>query len=175
MMIVDVRASRPRVPGAATTVNEVSETVTVIMSDPLIEALTNVLAALKSRGSDGSRTSSLDVRRHGYDTTDDCGNVERAYECSQYSGEKSDDGYGSGPTHVRIESTTENEHRVATNGTLNVIRGMELSTPDGINQDLFHGTTTLSNKACSSVMNAGWQNNHRLLTAKTTRLRARSS
>ncbi|KAE9170597.1 hypothetical protein PF002_g30044 [Phytophthora fragariae] len=112
---------------------------------PLIEALTNVFAALKARGSDGSRTSSLVVRRHGYDTTDGCGNVERAYECP-YSDEKSDDGYGSDPTHVRIESTTENEHRVATNGTLDIIRGMELLTPDGINLDLSHGTTTLSNE-----------------------------
>ncbi|KAE9068258.1 hypothetical protein PF010_g27131 [Phytophthora fragariae] len=114
---------------------------------PFVEALIDVFATLKARGSDGSRTSSLDVRRHGYDTTDGCGNVERAYECRQYSDEKSDDGYGSGPTHVRIESTTENEHRVATNGTLDVIKGMELLTPDGINLDLFHGTTTLSNEA----------------------------
>ncbi|KAE9178172.1 hypothetical protein PF002_g28142 [Phytophthora fragariae] len=113
---------------------------------PLIEALTNVFAALKARGSDGSRTSSPVVRRHGYDTTDGCGNIERAYECSQYSDEKSDDGYGSDPTHVRIESITENEHRVATNGTLDITRGMELLTPDGINLDLSHGTTTLSNE-----------------------------
>ncbi|KAE9006487.1 hypothetical protein PR002_g16467 [Phytophthora rubi] len=125
---------------------------------PLIEALTDVFAALKARGSDWSRTNSLDVRRHGYDTTDGCGNVKRAYECSQYSDEKSDDGYGSGPTHVRIESTTENEHRVATNGTLDVIRGMELLTPDGINLDLFHGTTLLSNQVMMHLQhrNESW-------------------
>ncbi|KAE9163911.1 hypothetical protein PF004_g29997 [Phytophthora fragariae] len=79
---------------------------------PLVEALLAVFAALKARGSDGARTSSLDVRQHGYDTTDGCGNDERAYKCSQHSDEKSGDGYGSGPTHGRIESTTENEHRV---------------------------------------------------------------
>ncbi|KAE9169684.1 hypothetical protein PF005_g27860 [Phytophthora fragariae] len=126
---------------------------------PLIEALANVFAALKAKGSDGSRTSSLDVRRHGYDTTDGCGNVERAYECSQYSDEMSDDGYASDPTHERIESTTENEHRVATNGTLDIIRGMELLTPDGINLGLSHGTTTLSNEVMMHLQqrNERWE------------------
>ncbi|KAE9278098.1 hypothetical protein PR003_g28617 [Phytophthora rubi] len=113
---------------------------------PLVVALIDVFAALKARGSDGARTSPLDVRQHGYDTTDGCGNEERVYKCSQHWDEKSGDGYGSDPTHGRIESTTENEHRVVTNGVLDVIRGMDHMNPAAVNLDLSHGTTMLPNE-----------------------------
>ncbi|KAE8963835.1 hypothetical protein PR001_g29250, partial [Phytophthora rubi] len=76
-----------------------------------------------------------------------CGNVGHPYECSQYSDEKSDDGYGLDPTHGRIEATTESKHRVAVNGTLDVIRSMEPVTPAGISRGLFDGTAMLHNEA----------------------------
>ncbi|KAE8964544.1 hypothetical protein PR001_g29020 [Phytophthora rubi] len=113
---------------------------------PLVEALIELFAALEARGSDGARTSSLDVRQHGYGTTAGCGNVERAYKCSQHSDEKSGDGYGSDPTHGRIESTTENEHRVVTNGVSDVIRGMDRMNPAAFSVDLFNGTAKLPNE-----------------------------
>ncbi|KAE8898660.1 hypothetical protein PF003_g17277 [Phytophthora fragariae] len=114
---------------------------------PLVESLTDVLSALSAKSSDGSRRGSLAVRRHGYDTTDGCDNVGHPYECSRYSDEKSDGGYGSDPTHGRIEAATESEHRVATNGTLDVIRRMELMTPARISRGLFDGTARLLNGA----------------------------
>ncbi|KAE9286874.1 hypothetical protein PR003_g26201 [Phytophthora rubi] len=114
---------------------------------PLVEALTDVLSALSAKSSDGSRRGSLAVRRHGYDTTEGCGNVGHPYECSRYSDEKSDGGYGSDPTHGRIEAATESKHRVATNGTLDVIRRMELMTPARISRGLFDGTARLLNEA----------------------------
>ncbi|KAE9284503.1 hypothetical protein PR003_g26839 [Phytophthora rubi] len=112
----------------------------------IVEALIDVFAALKARGSDGAWTSSLDVRQHGYDTTDGCGNEVRAYKWSQHSDEKSGDSYGSDPTHGRIESTTENEHRVVSNGVLDVIRGMDRMNPAAVSLDLFHDTAILPNK-----------------------------
>ncbi|KAE8967315.1 hypothetical protein PF005_g21930 [Phytophthora fragariae] len=114
---------------------------------PLVEALTDVLSALSTKSSDGSWRSSLAVRRHGYDTNEGCGNVGHPYECSQYSDEKSDDGFGLDPTHGRFEATPESKHRVAANGTLDVIRSMEPVTPAGISRGLFDGTAMLHNEA----------------------------